>query len=110
MKLSDDKIKYICLITVLIGIISLNFYNVEPEEKKIGEIEEGDYVKVTGYIQSMKVVRDKYGRIQDIKYIKIIDDTGGDLRVYPSKEIKEELIEYIYSYTPSIKEGDLVQV
>ena len=110
MKLSNDKIKYISLITVLIGILSLNFYNFEPKEKKIGEIEEGDYVKVKGYIHSMKVVRDRCGRIQDIKYIKIRDDTGKDLRIYPSKDIKEDLIEYLYNYTPSIKEGDVIEV
>jgi len=110
MKLSDDKIKYICLITVLFGILSLNFYNFEPKEKKIRDIEEGDYVKIKGYIQSMKVIRDRYGKIQDIKYIKIGDNTGGDLRIYPSKDIEKDLIEYIYSYTPSIKEGDLIEV
>jgi len=110
MKLSDDKIKYLCLITVILGILFLNLYKVEPKEKKIKDIEEGDYVKIKGYIQSMKVIRDRCGRIQDIKYIKIGDETAGDLRVYPSKEIKEDLIEYIYSYTPSIKEGDIVEV
>ena len=110
MKLSDDKIKYACLITVLLGILFLNFYNFEPMEKKIRDIEEGDYVKIKGHIQSMKVTRDKCGRIQDIKYIKIGDDTGGDLRIYPSKEVKEDLVEYIYSYTPSIKEGDILEV
>ncbi|GBF36242.1 hypothetical protein [Methanofervidicoccus abyssi] len=110
MKLTNDKIKYICLITVLVGIVFLNFYDFKPEKKKIGSIEEGDYVQVTGFIQSMEVTRDRYGKIQDIKYIKIIDDTGGDLRIYPSKEVKEDLIEYIYSYTPSIKENDLIQV
>ena len=110
MKISDEKIKYICLIIVLFGILSLHLYSFEPEEKKIRDIKKGDYVKIRGYIQSMKVIKDKCGRIQDIKYIKIEDETGGDLRIYPSKEIKKDLIEYIYSYTPSIKEGDLVEV
>ncbi|MBW9221830.1 hypothetical protein KKP97_02105 [Methanothermococcus sp. SCGC AD-155-C09] len=110
MKLSENKIKYICLGVILIGIISLSLYNFEPEDKKIKDIKEGDYVKITGHIQSMKLERDKYRYIKSIKYIKIMDDTGGDLRVYPSKKVREDLVKYITNYNPSIKEGDIVQV
>ena len=110
MKLSENKIKYICLGVILIGIISLSLYNFEPEDKKIKDIKEGDYVKITGHIQSMKLERDNYRHIKSIKYFKIMDDTGGDLRIYPSKKVRDSLAEYIKNHSPSIKDGDIVQV
>lgn len=99
-----------CLGVVLIGIISLSFYSFEPENRKIKDLKEGDFVRITGHIQSMKLERDEYRHIKSIKYIKIMDDTGGDLRIYPSKKVMDSLVEYIKNYSPSIKEGDVVQV
>ena len=110
MKLTEKRIVYLCFTAVLMGVAFLHFYELTPKTKKIADINEGDYVKITGIIQDMKVIKDDYGYIQKIKYIKIRDDSGGDLRIYAFKEINEDLTNYIKSTNPTIKKGDVVEV
>ncbi|AEH06492.1 OB-fold nucleic acid binding domain-containing protein [Methanothermococcus okinawensis] len=110
MKLTEKRIGIICIGAVLIGIIFLHFYELTPKTEKIADIKEGDYVKIVGVIQDMKVVRDDCRYIQKIKYIKIRDDSGGDLRIYAFKDVNNDLTNYIKSTNPTIKEGDIVEV
>lgn len=92
------------------GVVFLHFYELTPRTIKIADINEGDYVKITGVIQGIKLVRDKYRHIKKIKYIKIRDDSGGDLRIYAFKNVNKDLTNYIKSTNPTIKEGDIVEV
>jgi len=110
MKLTENTIVIICIVTAIIGIIVLNFYEINPINKKIADLNEGDYVKVVATVQSIKAVRDKYRNIVGIKYITLMDETGGDLKVIAFNEINKELTNYVTSTNPSIKEGDLVEV
>jgi hypothetical protein len=110
MNLTDKKITFLCFTVVIIGVVSLHFYNQSPQPKKIADINEGDYVKITGTIQSMNAVKDKYGHIKKIKCIILSDESGGDLRIYAFKDVNRKLTEYIKSTNPTIKEGDVVEV
>ena len=110
MKITEKRIILFCFITVLVGIGFLHFYEITPQTKKIADINEGDYVKIRGTIQDMKVERDKYRHIKKIKYIKISDETGGDLRICAFDDVNKDLTTYINSSNPTIKEGDIVEV
>ena len=109
--MDDRHVITVCLIFCLLGITYLNFYNLEPKEVKICEIKEGDYVKITGYIQKLKVRKDEYRHILEVKSITISDGTG-HLDVVAFGKVREKLTNYIKEYYPScsIKEGDKVQV
>ena len=110
MKLKEKSIRIICFGVVLMGVVFLHLYHLSPENKKITDINEGDYVKIVGVIQDMKVVRDDYRHIEKIKYIKIYDGSGGDLRVCAFGNVNKDLTDYIKSTNPIIKEGDIVEV
>ena len=110
MKLTEKRIVYLCFTVVLMGIASLHFYKLSPQTEKIANIEEGDYVKIRGTIQDMKVIKDDYRHIKKVKYVKISDESGGDLRIYAFNEVNKDLTNYIKSTNPTIKEGDVVEV
>ena len=110
MKITEKRIILFCFTTVLMGIGFLHFYELTPQTKKIADINIGDYVKIRGTIQDMKVERDDYRHIKKVKYIKISDETGGDLRIYAFNDVNKDLTTYINSSNPTIKEGDIVEV
>ncbi|EHP86684.1 OB-fold nucleic acid binding domain-containing protein [Methanotorris formicicus] len=108
--MNDKNIIIVCLIFAVLGITTLNFYSIEPKEVKICEIKEGDYVKITGYIQKLGLKRDKCRNILEVKSITINDGTG-HLDVVAFGKVREDLTNYIKNYYPcSIKERDKVQV
>ncbi|AEF97175.1 OB-fold nucleic acid binding domain-containing protein [Methanotorris igneus] len=108
--MNDKHVIAFCLIFAVLGLISLNFYTLEPKDVKICEIKDGDYVKITGYIQKLIVKRDEYRHILEVKSLTISDGTG-HLNVVAFGKVREELTNYIKDYQPcSIKEEDKVQV
>ncbi|WP_048062379.1 hypothetical protein [Methanococcus aeolicus] len=110
MKINDKTIMIISFICMVLGTGILYMYNIEPGNKDIAKIKEGDFVVIDGIIQSMGVYKDEYNHIQKIKYIKIRDNTGGDLRIVAFDDVNNDLTNYIKSTTPTIKEGDKIEV
>ncbi len=111
MSFSDRKLILISIFFMIVGgLLFLHFYKVNPEDTTISKISDGKYVKIVGTIISMKVVKDRYGYIKKIKYIKIGDETGGDLRIVAFGKVNNDLVKYITKSNPMIKEGDIVQV
>ena len=110
MKINDKTIMIISFICVVLGIGVLSIYNIEPENKDIAKINEGDFVVIKGIIQSMNTYKDEYNHIQKINYIKIRDNTGGDLKIMAFGNVNKDLTNYIESTTPTIKEGDKIEV
>ncbi|ABO34356.1 nucleic acid binding, OB-fold, tRNA/helicase-type [Methanococcus maripaludis C5] len=108
--LNDKKIVFSCILCVIFGISFLSTYNIDPEEKYISNLNEGDYVKITAKIQKLDVKMKEYLEVTGIKSIKLMDETAGDLLVYVSDDISDEFLEIILKTTPRIKEGDIVEV
>ena len=110
MKLTDKNITLFALTCFIILSITWLFLNpIQPKEKHISEIKEGDYVVIKGYIQDMYVKRDKYRHVINISRI-VINDGTGNLDIVAFGKTREELLNYILSYSPMIKEGDYVEV
>ncbi|XRP96276.1 OB-fold nucleic acid binding domain-containing protein [Methanocaldococcus sp. 16A] len=110
MKLTEKNIILFSLTCFIIISTTWLFLNpIQPKEKHIAEIKEGDYVVIKGYIQDMYIKRDKYRHVINISRI-VINDGTGNLDVVAFGKTREELLNYILSYSPMIKEGDYVEV
>ncbi|XRO75900.1 OB-fold nucleic acid binding domain-containing protein [Methanocaldococcus sp. 28A] len=110
MKLNEKNIILFSLTCFIIISTTWIFLNpIQPKEKHIAEIKEGDYVVIKGYIQEMNLKRDKYRHPINISRI-VINDGTGNLDVVAFGKTREELLNYILSYNPMIKEGDYVEV
>lgn len=110
MKLTEKNITLFALTCFVIISTTWLFLNpIQPKEKHIAEIKEGDYVVIKGYIQEMYVKRDKYRHVINISRI-VINDGTGNLDVVAFGKTREELLTYILSYNPMIKEGDYIEV
>jgi DNA/RNA endonuclease YhcR with UshA esterase domain len=110
MKLTDKNITLFALTCFIIISTTWLFLNpIQPKEKPIAEIKEGDFVIIKGYIQEMHVKRDKYRHVINISRI-VINDGTGNLDIVAFGKTREDLLNYILSYNPMIKEGDYVEV
>ncbi len=110
MKLTEKNITLFALTCfIIISIIWLFLNPIQPKEKHVAEIKEGDYVIIKGYIQEMDVKRDKYRHVINISRI-VINDGTGNLDIVAFGKTRKELLNYILSYNPMIKEGDYVEV
>jgi len=110
MKLTEKNITLFALTCfVIISTVWLFLNPIQPKEKHIAEIKEGDYVIIKGYIQEMDVKRDKYRHVINISRI-VINDGTGNLDIVAFGKTRKELLNYILSYNPMIKEGDYVEV
>ncbi|WP_459201373.1 OB-fold nucleic acid binding domain-containing protein [Methanococcus sp. CF] len=108
--LNDKKITFLCILCVVFGISFLSTYKINPEEKHISDLDEGDYVKVTAKIQKLDVKTNEYLEVMGINSVKLMDETAGDLLLYVPNDISGEFLEYILKTSPRIKEGDIVKV
>ena len=108
--LNDKKIVFSCILCVVFGISFLSTYNINPEEKYISDLNEGDYVKITAKIQKLDVKTNEYLEVTGINSIKLMDETAGDLLIYVPDDISNEFLEIVLKTTPRIKEGDIVEV
>ena len=95
---------------ITLGALFLGFYNVSPVNKSISEINDGDFVKILGKIQKLDVKYNEYHEVTDIKSVKLMDETAGDLLLYINPEISNEFLKYVLNENPRIKEGDIVEV
>ncbi|ADC70021.1 nucleic acid binding OB-fold tRNA/helicase-type [Methanocaldococcus sp. FS406-22] len=110
MKLTEKNITLFALTCfIIISTVWLFLNPIQPKEKHIAEIKEGDYVIIKGYIQEMYVKRDKYRHVINISRI-VINDGTGNLDIVAFGKPREDLLNYILSYYPMIKEGDYVEV
>ncbi len=110
MKLTEKNITLFALTCfVIISTVWLFLNPIQPKEKHIAEVKEGDYVIIKGYIQEMDVKRDKYRHVINISRI-VINDGTGNLDIVAFGKTRKELLNYILSYNPMIKEGDYVEV
>ena len=110
MKLTDKNITLFALTCFIIISTTWLFLNpIQPKEKQIAEIKEGDFVIIKAHIQDMKVISDIYRNISDISRIVLIDGTG-NLDVVAFGDTRKKLLNYILSYNPMIKTGDYVEV
>ncbi len=110
MKLNQKNIILFALTCFVILSTTYLFLNpIQPKESKICDIKEGDYVIIKGYIQEINVKRDKYRHVINISRI-VINDGTGNLDIVSFGKTREDLLNYILSYNPMIKEGDYVEV
>ena len=110
MKLTDKNITLFALTCFIIISTTWLFLNpIQPKEKPIAEIKEGDFVIIKAHIQDMKVKRDKLRHVEDISRI-VINDGTGNLDVVAFGDTRKKLLNYILSYNPMIKTGDYVEV
>ncbi len=110
MNLNNKNIILISLVLLsILGTVYLFINPIKAENKKISEVEEGDYVKLSGHIQKLYLKRDEYRKPIDI-YKITINDGSGNLDIVVFGENRKKLLDYLLSYTPMIKEGDLIEV
>ncbi|MEO2118074.1 MAG: OB-fold nucleic acid binding domain-containing protein [Methanocaldococcus sp.] len=110
MKLTEKNITLFALTCFVIISTTWLFLNpIQPKEKHVAEVKEGDYVIIKGYIQEIHVKRDEYRHVINISRI-VINDGTGNLDVVAFGKTRKELLNYILSYCPMIKEGDYVEV
>ncbi|ACX71988.1 nucleic acid binding OB-fold tRNA/helicase-type [Methanocaldococcus vulcanius M7] len=110
MKLNEKNVMLFALTCfIVVSTVWLFLNPIQPIEKHVSDVKEGDYVIIKGYIQEMDVKRDKYRHVIGLSRL-VINDGTGNIDVVAFGKTKTELLNYILQYTPMIKEGDYVEV
>jgi len=110
MIINQKKTLFLGTFCFILGALFLGFYDISPVNKSISEINDGDFVKIFGKIQKLDVKYNEYHEVTDIKSVKLMDETAGDLLLYINPEISNEFLKYVLNENPRIKEGDIVEV